>query len=327
MRPTCFNLPYICPEVLLMSRKFVHYLFYILLGTFIVLSACQKEITDDVPNVPNTSGTLPDSVMVSFICTLPQVLKETSGLCYTDGAMWSFNDSGNPNAIYKIDTTTGAVLQTVTVTNYTNVDWEDITADAGYIYIGDVGNNLGFRKDLKVLRISKADLASNAAQLNVQAEAINYSYTDQADFSFNNNTNFNCEALTAAGDSLYLFSKDGSNLLTRRYSLPKQPGTYVIAPVDSFNVGGKITAAAYNSITGELALLGYEDDVRSSFIWFFDKYKGNRFFTGESEKVVIGSATTDWQTEALEYLSPNRLMMSCEKSASNEASLYYVQTR
>ncbi len=277
------------------------------------------------PDVPPAVGTLPDAVSVGLKALLPVELTETSGLCSTDGAMWSFGDSGNPNVLYKIDTATGAILQKVTVANYANIDWEDITADDNYIYLGDVGNNLGFRRDLKVLRIKKADLKSGAAQLTVNAEAINYSYADQTDFSFNNKTNFNCEALIAVGDSLYLFTKDGSDLLTRCYSLAKQPGTYTISPIATFNTEGKITAAAYNTSTKELALLGYEAGITNSFIWFFDEYKNNLFFTGKSKKLVIGTATQDWQTEALEYVSPSRLMMSCEKSNAHVQSLYYVQ--
>jgi hypothetical protein len=289
----------------------------------IYLAACQKGAADLPPNsLP--AGTLPDTVTVGLKSTLPIELKESSGLCSTDGAMWSFGDSGNPNAIYKIDTATGAILQAVTVANYINIDWEDITADANYIYIGDVGNNLGFRKELKILRIKKADLTSTAAQLSVNAEAINYSYADQIDFSINNNTNFNCEALIAAGDSLYIFTKD-YDLLTRCYSLPKQPGTYAVSPHSTFNTGGKITAAAYNPSTKELALLGYQNTTTGSFIWFFNGYKGYNFFTGAAKKFTIGTATKDWQTEALDYISANRLMMSCEQSSSHVASLYYVQ--
>ena len=292
----------------------------------ILLAGCQKGIDHRVPDILGTEGKLPDSVSVSLISALPNELKESSGLCYTDGALWSFGDSGNRNAIYKIDTATGAILQTVTIGNYLDIDWEDITADADYIYIGDVGNNLGFRKDLKILRIKKSDLTSNAAQLSVHADAINYSYTDQRDFSFNTSTNFDCEALTAIGDSLYLFSKDAVDSFTRCYSLTKQPGTYAVSPIATFNIQGRITAAAYNNNTKELALLGYLNNTQASFIWFFDNYTGTNFFAGSLRKFIIGTTTADWQTEALEYVSANRLMMSCETSTSQVASLYYVQT-
>jgi hypothetical protein len=132
-----------------------------------------------------------------------------------------------------------------------------MTADSLYLYIGDTGNNDGNRTDLKILRIRKADLLSNQAQLSVLADAINFSYTDQVDFSVNSNTNFDCEALMAMGNYLYAFTKDRGDLKTRCYKLPKNPGTYAVSPESTFNVSGKITDAAYNSVTGELALLGY----------------------------------------------------------------------
>src|SRR4051812_45510552 len=126
----------------------------IILCLTIVSISCKKNTTVTTP----VNTVHPDTTLITGIkATLPAVLKESSGLCYTDGQLWSFGDSGNPDAIYKIDTTTGAILQTVTIANYPNTDWEDITADALYIYIGDFGNNSGDRTDLKILRVKKSD--------------------------------------------------------------------------------------------------------------------------------------------------------------------------
>src|SRR6188768_1854424 len=52
---------------------------------------------------------------------------ETSGLEFLDGKLWTFNDSGNPNDIYRVDTASNTVFQTVDISNSTNVDWEDMT--------------------------------------------------------------------------------------------------------------------------------------------------------------------------------------------------------
>jgi hypothetical protein len=276
----------------------------------------------------NTSTIVTDPavpVTVGLKHTLPGLLKESSGLCYTDGNLWSFGDSGNPNSIYKIDTATGAILQTVTIANYSNTDWEDITADSLYIYVGDTGNNDGNRRDLKILRIKKSDLLSAAAQLNVTADAINFSYADQVDFSVNSNTNFDCEALAAVEDSLYLFTKNRGDFKTRCYKLPNNPGTYAVSPVSSFNTAGKITDATYNPATKELALLGYMNEKKGSFIWFFNGYANDNFFAGNAARFTIGTASVEWQTEGLVYISPTRLLMSCEATTSVAASLYFIQ--
>jgi hypothetical protein len=258
---------------------------------------------------------------VTLKSLLPAVLKESSGLCYTDGNLWTFGDSGNPPDLYKIDTATGAVLQTVAITNYPNVDWEDITADSTFIYVGDFGNNYGDRKDLKILRIRKADLATTTSNIEVTAEAINFSYNDQTDFTSNGNTNFDCEAVIIVHGYLYLFSKDRGDLKTRCYQVSAIPGNYQLTPISTFDSQGKITAAAYNPQTKEIALLGYMNNKIQSFIWLLNGYATNQFFNGTVKRINIGTQA-DWQTEGLDYISPDRLFISCESSASHGASLY-----
>jgi hypothetical protein len=83
---------------------------------------------------------------------------ESSGIAYTDRALWTHNDSGNASDFFKVDTVSGALLQKISITNFPNNDWEDITADSNYIYIGDFGNNNGTRTDLRVLKLIKHNL-------------------------------------------------------------------------------------------------------------------------------------------------------------------------
>lgn len=143
---------------------------------------------------------------------LPDMVKETSGLAYTDGKLWTLNDSGNEAAIYRISETNGSILQTVTITNATNVDWEDIAADANYLYIGDFGNNThGNRDDLKIYRINKHTIGNGPA-VNVTADIIDFSYSDQDPLNLppseSNNTEFDCEAFFVKDNLLHLFTKD-----------------------------------------------------------------------------------------------------------------------
>ena len=297
------------PVVIYVSISFV-------LG--IISFSCKKNVASQQPG---TNG----PVTITLKGNLSYFLRESSGLCFTDGHLWSFGDNGNPGWIFKIDTTTGSTLQTVTIANFPNIDWEDITADPGFIYIGDFGNNDGNRTDLRILKIKKPDITDTPSVINVNAEAINFSYADQADFTPNSNNNFDCESLVAIGDSLYIFSKNHGDLKTRCYKLPKTPGTYVVAPIATCNTAGKVTAATYNPVTHELALLGYMDQKLNSFIWFFDGFSGTDFFGGTSKRVDIGKSNVEWQTEGLDFISTNRLMMSCETTPGNPASIYSVQ--
>jgi hypothetical protein len=257
-------------------------------------------------------------------CVLPRILRESSGLCYTDGELWTFGDGGNPHEIFKIDSSTGKILQTVEIENFPNIDWEDITADASYIYIGDFGNNNGNRTDLKIIRIKKEDLKVRATFLKVQGEAILFSYADQTNFAKVTVTDYDCESLISMGHFLYLFTKDHIDLKTRCYKVPNLPGTYKVSPVSSFDSKGKITAAAFNPGTKEIALLGYMNKKEGSFIWFLDGYRDDDLFGGRNTRITIGSPK-DWQTEGLDYISASRLFLSCETSKSNAASLYFLQ--
>ena len=58
-----------------------------------------------------------------------------------------------------------------------NSDWEEISQDDGYIYLGDFGNNTGDRTDLHILRVEKSSLKSGKPSI----DTIWYTYSDQYD--------------------------------------------------------------------------------------------------------------------------------------------------
>jgi hypothetical protein len=253
-------------------------------------------------------------------------VRETSGLVYTDGKLWTFGDSGNPPDIFSVDTTTGNTLQTVNISNYPNTDWEDIAADSDYLYIADLGNNEGNRTDLKILKVAKHDIG-NGTVVGATAQAIFVSFTDQTSFVVDDNTNFDCEAIISKGDSLYLFTKDHGDFRTRVYAVSKTPGTYRLSPYTSFNVNGKITGADFNPATGEIALIGYMSSKFNSFLWLLNDFRGSMFFSGNKRRVEIGNSTTSWQTEGITYTGAVRFFISCETTSAVAASLYTLDKK
>lgn len=245
---------------------------------------------------------------------LPQA-NESSGLVLSDGFLWTHNDHGGKSEIYKVDTSTGLIVQTVTISNFANTDWEDISADDNYIYIGDCGNNDGDRTDLKILKVNKSQfISSNASAVSVTAEAINFSYADQTVFTPSSTHNFDCESVMAIHDSLYLFTKDRGDLQTRVYKLPKAPGTYSISPYTSYNVEGLITGADYDKQHNEIVLIGYEHAHLNSLLYYLNDFKNDQFFSGNKRRIEIGNSTNDWQTEGVAYNSVGNLYLSCETS-------------
>jgi hypothetical protein len=258
-------------------------------------------------------------------------LDETSGIVYTDGELWTHNDSGNPPAIYKIDESTGAILQTVNVTNATNADWEDITADDDYIYVGDFGNNsTGIRTNLRVYKIAKADIPAGTT-VNVTASVINFSYGDQVIGASpgSNNTEFDCEAFFAKDNVLHLFTKDWVNNHTKHYTLSTAPGTYSISSTEPFfDVQGLVTSADISD-DGQVALVGYEEGIGSAFMYVFDNFSGGNFFNGNSQRIVLGnvldvnnSSDSRGQLEAVTFTAGGNGYVTNEKILSVPARMW-----
>src|SRR6266542_1861773 len=223
-------------------------------------------------------------------CRDPAANNYNSSVTVNDGSC-TYNDSGCKHSIYALNTTASDIQRTVTITNATNIDWEDIAQDNKFIYIGDFGNNAnGNRTDLKIYKIAKADvLAGNT----VTAGVINFSYNDQTDFTSkgNNNTNFDCEAMIAFGDSLYLFSKDWVDNKTRVYKLPKRSGTFSAIKIAELNVQGLITGADILADQRVIVLSGYSPTL-SPFIYLLYDFTGNHFFGANKRKVLLNQSFT-----------------------------------
>ncbi|RZK37679.1 MAG: T9SS type A sorting domain-containing protein [Hymenobacter sp.] len=244
--------------------------------------------------------------------TLPSAVNESSGLLYTGGSVWTHNDSGNAATLFRVDSVSGQVLQQVSISNFPNTDWEDLAASPQYVYIGDFGNNNGDRRDLRVLRVAKTDLGTSATT--VTAQAINFSYPDQTDFTpRNNNHNFDCEAFFFANDSLHLFTKNWADLQTRYYTVPATPGTHVAHLKSTFNVNGLVTAAALNPAGTTAALLGYNASNGATFIWLLSGFQGTSYLKANKRRIELPTALLIGQAEGLCFVGRARVFISNEQ--------------
>lgn len=230
------------------------------------------------------------------IAEIPAPLTEASGLAFFNNQLWTHMDGGHEDKLYQIDTLTGEIIHSVIIVGADNLDWEDLTEDEEHIYIGDFGNNDGDRMDLRIFKIKKSDLSQNA----VVPELIEFSYSDQTDFTpAHNANNYDCEAIIVFNDSLHLFSKNWVNFKTRHYVLPRTPGTHIAELRDSFQVQGFITAADINE-EGEIVLLGYSI-VGNAFMWLFFDYEGANIFSGNKRKIALGNVLNISQPEGLTF--------------------------
>lgn len=255
-------------------------------------------------------------------------VNESSGLIVFRDRVWTHNDSGGEPEIYAIDSTDGHILQTIRLKGFTRdsiIDCEDLTQDADYIYLNDMGNNNGDRQNLRIYKIAKKDISEKEND-SVPFGIIRFRYPQQTSFASSQTHNFDCEAFITYRDSIHLFSKNRGNLYTYHYLLPTTPGgVYDALRTDSFMVGGQITGAAINPENKQLALLGYVN-LATPFFWLFWNFEPGHFFTGNARRFELPSPVVVGQTEALAYRNTHELLLSNENLQVVEQQLYSINT-
>jgi hypothetical protein len=254
------------------------------------------------------------SVSASAQGPLPSVLVESSAVDFTGGShFWSLDDSGGP-VIHKI-ANDGSLVKSITVSNASNRNWEDLTHDVNrnYMFIGDFGNNNCDRTNLRVYRIP---YPSSATGSTTTADVINFTYPDQTRFPARW-LNFDCEAFFHFQGKLYLFTKaDGSAVgYTKLYSIPDAPGTYVACLLDSFYTNDRTTSADI-SPDGKSVVL-----ISNTHIHLFKNFQGKDFFGGQHTQLNIAGSWT--QKEGVSFSSNNEIYLTDENTGSGN-NLYYI---
>ncbi len=262
-----------------------------------------------------TAETFAISVNTITKGNLSSFLMESSALDYAgNSTFWSLNDSGNSNEIFSI-ANDGSLLKTITVSNAINSDWEEMTHDfaRNYMFIGDFGNNLHNRTNLRIYRLPyPSGISSNA----VTAEEIRFTYPDQTSFP-SSWMNFDAEAFFHFQGQLYIFSKANGSAIgyTKMYSLPDVPGTYTATLVDSFYTGDRITSADISPDGSSVILLSYMQ------MHLFRNFTGADFFRGQHTLLAIAGNWT--QKESVSFSSNNEIYITDENTGTGN-QLYSV---
>lgn len=249
---------------------------------------------------------------------LSKDLEECSGITQLPSGKWvMINDSGNPADLYFTDSS-GTILKKVSLSFATNLDWEEIQYDHGYIYLGDFGNNNNNRQDLKIYRLG---LAGDDSVYN--AGIIHFSYKEQNSFPPPPTLqNFDMEAMVLKHDSIFLFSKNRTvpfTGYTYLYGMPDIPGKYVVSRLDSFKTGTGIMAsfwvagAALNPDKDKLALIGYDK------MWLFQGFSGTHFFQGKATSFGFHKLT---QKESIAFVNDSILMITEETNPTSKGYVY-----
>ena len=251
-------------------------------------------------------------------------LKEISALEYLpqSEALWSLEDSGNKNKLYKLDKD-GKTLSELTITNLKNTDWEELTSDGQEnLYISDFGNNDNKRTDLAIYKIDNAQLNQKTAEA---TDKVSFSYPEQTKFPpKKSKMMFDCEAFFEFKGNFYLFTKnrsakfDGSFYV---YKVPNIPGNHkaqllgVMTTCKNFNRCA-ITAADISPDGNKVILL-----TGDKIVVITDFESGN-FANGKTEMFELGFVS---QKEGLCFIDNDTLLIADEKDKHAGGKLYELK--
>jgi hypothetical protein len=208
---------------------------------------------------------------------------ETSGLIDWNNFFYTHNDNTD-TTIYKLNKISGAIVQSLPLNTVQNIDWEEISQDESYIYIGDFGNNAtGNRTNLKIYKVRKSTIETVP-----EIETINFNYSNQTDFTTQtaNQTDFDCEAFVVTTNEILLFTKQWVSGNTTIYSLPKTSGTHTANYLTTINIAGLITGATLKEDSRLISLCGY-DTVLQPFIYLIYDYIGTNFTIANKRKIAV----------------------------------------
>lgn len=173
---------------------------------------------------------------------LPNELYESSALEWaSDSTFFTINDSGNDPELFEFDQK-GNILQVWDLEDWgcKNEDWEALARDDEFLYVADFGNNRNTRRNLRIYKLSLADLRSPAQK--GRAEILEIIPTEQHDFPPQESSlQYDFESLYSDGDQLVFFSKNRTepdNGWARIYRTSKQPGRHLCTARDSVYMAG-----------------------------------------------------------------------------------------
>jgi hypothetical protein len=258
---------------------------------------------------------------LSFLTDLPKTLKEVSGVesARNSNLIWMINDGGNRSKLFAISKK-GKIKREVYIKTK-NHDWEDLTSDEeGNIYIGDFGNNLSKRKNLKILKIKKKHLNKKSAEV----VKIEFKYENQKKFPpKNKKLYFDAEAFFYFNKYIYIFTKSrvknkyGKTFL---YKFPAKKGKHIAKLIGEFencnDLECWITSADISDDGKRVALLSQKN------ILIFSDFKEDNFLSGKVKTIELEHKT---QKEGICFKDNNTVLITDEKAHGEGGNLYELK--
>ena len=285
------------------------HLIYSILGLFLFTS-CEPAFL-----LKEQSKKLSDYSHTSY--DLPVMLEEISGLEKVGEEFYGFNDSGGEPEIYKFTATNPVEInQTIRISNAKNVDWEEMAMSVNYMYIGDFGNNLGMRKDLKVFFFPRKNINPALTFQEVKADTIGFFYPEQENYSKQvYSHNYDLEGMVYFNDKLHLFTKEWASLKTRHYSLDLVKGKQPAWLVEEYDVKFLVTGAdvfKLNEQYSRLGFVGYTRDGDAYMMLTDFKNKSKTWLENPKTIIHLGVAGEVGQVEGISFRGRDDVCYSAE---------------
>lgn len=264
------------------------------------LGCSQSNFWNSAPKIEN----------IKSLTALSHTVDESSGVIQYKDKIWTINDSGDSPIIYQISPVTGKVLKKIELLNAKNKDWEILSCDSTYLYIGDTGNNSRTRTKFRFYKISleKLDQAKDTIS---SFEKISYSYPKD-------HPTYDSEAMIPMGDELWIFTKNRASLNTTLFSVPKTAGNHVAKYLWDFDSKGLITSASYSK--KRLVLLGYKEaGNHQPFLWVFNNVDEKSIFKKTPKAYLLPMRL---QFEAIHQVDENKYILTNEGSKKKRSMLW-----
>lgn len=264
-----------------------------------------------------------------------RALTEISGMVASrshPGVFWVHNDSGNEPRLFAIDlhgrtlAPAGWVSPAeegqggppesfpgIEIWSATNVDWEDIAAGDGKLFIADLGNNGNARRDLGVYVVEEPD--PGVARAAPPLQFIPVFYPGQTSFPARE-WHYDCEAVFYDGGKLYFLTKHrkpgelmrferGTNLYRLDSRRTDRPNPLV--KIGSHDQVTLATAADLSPSGDRLAVLTYRH------LWIFPRPgTGDDWLSGNPRKLELDRRKAG-QNEAITWMDGHTLLMANEQ--------------
>lgn len=256
---------------------------------------------------------------IKSIFNFPKTLNENSGIQPDQNFIWTFNDSGGKNILYKTDFN-GNIIKELLIENAKNIDWEDITADNNYIYVGDFGNNNGNRQDLTIYKIKKS-LTNDDLKQSIKAELITFEYSNRVDFQKKPyDHDFDCESMFIYKNQIHLLTKAWKTGISSHFVLPTKTGNHKAQLLEKLNTKGFLTAA--DNLKNKVGAIQYTRDGELT-LWNFTFDKNGLLFNNPIKATYTGSTTKLGQIEGLMFFN-NKMYISGEEMDGISPTLYLI---